>query len=223
MKIKDLNGYTIEITNLNEAIQITRRYKQYEHENKGFSELDKKLNRYWTDMYVTGDLQITFRATTDNSFVLSVLLNNEQCGDEARKLIPPLNLRGTAEELDNGFFETISIPLQTASGLMVDMESFMKQLEEAKKKSTMEKEKSEKEKKEKEAKEKKYNEALQKAEELEKEGKYKEAWSALPKITEFPDFAETIRKKQDEYERHFAPSLFTENSTDNMAENQENY
>ena len=51
MKIIDINGYTIEITNLNEAIQITRRYKQYEHENKGFSELDKKLNRYWTDMY----------------------------------------------------------------------------------------------------------------------------------------------------------------------------
>ena len=41
MKIKDLNGYTIEITKLNEAIQITRRYKQYEHKNKGFSELTK--------------------------------------------------------------------------------------------------------------------------------------------------------------------------------------
>ena len=51
MKIKDLNGCTIEIINLNEAIQIIRRYKQYEHENKGFSELDKKLNRYWTDLY----------------------------------------------------------------------------------------------------------------------------------------------------------------------------
>ena len=51
MKIKDLNGGTIEFTNLNEAIQITRRYKQYEHKNKGFSELDKKLNRYWTDLY----------------------------------------------------------------------------------------------------------------------------------------------------------------------------
>ena len=50
-------------------------------------------------------------------------------------------------------FETISIPLQTASGLMVDMESFMKQLEEAKKKSTMEKEK-EKEKKKRKPKEK---------------------------------------------------------------------
>ena len=33
MKIIDINGCTVEITNLNEAIQITRRYKQYEHEN----------------------------------------------------------------------------------------------------------------------------------------------------------------------------------------------
>ena len=105
--------------------------------------------RQLANMNLTGDLQITLRPTTDNSFVLSVLLNNEQCGDEARKLIPPLNLRGTAEELDNGFFESISTPLQTASGLMVDMENFMKQLEETKKKSAMEKEKQDKEKKEK--------------------------------------------------------------------------
>ena len=164
--------------------------------------------RQLAKMGLTGDLQITLRPTTENSFVLSVLLNNEQCGDDARKTIPPLNLRGTAEELDNGFFETVSTPLQTASGLMVDMESFMKQLEEAKKKSAMEKEKSDKEKKEKEAKEKKYKEAFQKAENLEKEGKYKDAWSALPKALEYPDFAEQIRKKQSEYERHFAPSLF---------------
>jgi PRTRC genetic system protein E len=144
------------------------------------------------------------------------LLTNEQCGDEARKMIPPLNLRGTAEELDNGFFENISTPLQTASGLMVDMESFMKQVEEAKKKSAMEKEKSDKEKKEKEGKDKKYKEALQKAEELEKDGKYKEAWSALPKVSEFPEYAEIIRKKQDEYEKHFAPSLFSETTNENV-------
>ena len=179
--------------------------------------------RQLAHLNLTGDLQLLLKPTTENSFVLSILLNNEQCGDEARKLIPPLNLRGTAEELDNGFFESISTPLQTASGLMVDIENFMKQLEEAKKKSAMEKEKQDKEKKEKEAKEKKYNVALQKAEELEKEGKYKEAWSALPKVSEYPDFAETIRKKQDECERHFTPSLFTENSSDNMVENQENH
>ncbi|MCW4451173.1 PRTRC system protein E [Kaistella sp. BT6-1-3] len=165
--------------------------------------------RQLANLNLTGDLQITLRPTTENSFVLSVLLHNEQCGDDARKLIPPLNLRGTAEELDNGFFERISTPLKTAWGLMVDMEQYMKQLEEAKQKSAMEKEKADKEKKDKEAKEKKYKEAFEKAEALEKDGKYKEAWSALPKSSEFPDFAEVIRKKQDEYERHFAPSLFT--------------
>ena len=171
-------------------------------------------------MNLTGDLQITLTQTTENNYVASVLLKNEQCGDEARKSIPPLNLRGTAEELDNGFFENISTPLQTASGLMVDMESFMKQLEVTKKQSAMEKEKSDKEKKEKEFKDKKYNEAFQKAEELEKEEKYKEAWSALPKPSEYPEYAENIRKKQDEYERHFAPSFFSENLTDNLAETQ---
>ena len=51
MKIIDINGCTVEITNINEAIQITRRYKQYEHDNKDFSELDTQLHRYWTDMY----------------------------------------------------------------------------------------------------------------------------------------------------------------------------
>ena len=172
--------------------------------------------RHIAKMGLTGDLHFTLRPTEENSFVLSVLLNNEQCGDEARKLIPPLNLKGTAEELDNGFFDSISTPLQTASGLMVNMESFMKQLEEVKKKSAMEKEKTDKEKKEKEAKEKKYKDAFQKAEALEKEGKYKDAWSALPKVSENPDFAEAIRKKQAEYEKHFAPSLFTEPANENV-------
>ena len=172
--------------------------------------------RLITKMDLTGDLQITIRPTTENSFVLSILLNNEQCGDEARKLIPPLNLRGTAEELDNGFFQQITTPFQTASGLMVDMEAYMKQLEEVKKKSAMEKEKTDKDKKDKEAKEKRYKEALQKAEELEKEGKYKDAWTALPKASEYPDFAEIIIKKQNEYERHFAPSLFSEPADENV-------
>ncbi|MBO6186724.1 MAG: hypothetical protein J6O88_18895 [Chryseobacterium sp.] len=51
MNITDLNGLEIEITNLDEAIRITEQYKKYEHLDKGFSELDKRLNKYWTDMY----------------------------------------------------------------------------------------------------------------------------------------------------------------------------
>ena len=51
MKVKDLNGCEIKVTNLDEAIRITAEYKEYEHLNDGFSDLDKRLNRYWTDMY----------------------------------------------------------------------------------------------------------------------------------------------------------------------------
>lgn len=172
--------------------------------------------RQLAKLNLIGDLQIILRPTEEKSFVLSVLLNNEQCGDKAKNLILPFNLNGTAEELDNGFFERISTPLQNASGLMVNMEAFMKSLEEAEKKSAMEKEKADKEKKEKEAKEKKYKEAFQKAEALEKVGKYKEAWSALPKVSENPDFAEAIRKKQDEYESHFPHNLFSQSVNENV-------
>lgn len=141
--------------------------------NLKFNENTNQFFRKLAKMNLTSDLQISFTQTTENNYVVSVLLKNEQCGDEARKTIPLLNLRGTAEDLDNGFFENITQPLQTASGLMVDMEGFMKQLEVAKKESAMEKEKSDKVKKEKETKDKKYNESLQKAEELVKEGNIK--------------------------------------------------
>ncbi|UMQ41627.1 PRTRC system protein E [Chryseobacterium sp. Y16C] len=172
--------------------------------------------RQLAKLNLVGDLKLIFRQVEGSGFVLTVLLNNERCGDKAKNLILPFNLNGTAEELDNGFFEKIATPLQTASGLMVNMEAFMKSLEEAQKKSAMEKEKADKDKKEKEAKEKKYKDAFQKAEELEKEGKYKEAWSALPKVSAYPEFAEIINKKQDEYASHFAPSLFSANTNENV-------
>lgn len=51
MKITDINGCQIKVTNLDEAIRVTAEYKEYEHINDGFSDLDKRLNNYWTDMY----------------------------------------------------------------------------------------------------------------------------------------------------------------------------
>ncbi len=162
---------------------------------------------------ITGDLQLTIRKGAENNWIVSVMLNNEQCGDDARKLIPPLNLRGTTDELNNGFFERIATPMQIASGLMVDMEGFMKQVEEAKKQSAMEKEKADRERKEKEAKEKKYKEAMQKVDELEREGKYRDAWMKVPDPTEYPEQAETIRKRKSALSAKFAPDLFGGTST----------
>lgn len=157
---------------------------------------------------ITGDLQLTIRKGAENNWVVSVMLHNEQCGDSARKLIPSLNLKGTAEELDNGFFEQITAPIQTASGLMVNMEAYMKQLEEVKKQSAMEKEKADKEKKEKEAKEKKYKEAMLKVDELEKEDKFRDAWMKVPEPAEYPEQAETLRKRKSALAARFAPDLF---------------
>jgi PRTRC genetic system protein E len=160
-------------------------------------------------LQITGDLQLTIAKGAENNLIVSVMLQNEQCGDNAKNIIPPLNLRGTAEELDNGFFENITTPIQTASGLMVDMDSFMKQLEETKKQSAMEKDKVDRQKKEQEAKDKKFKDAMAKADELEKEGKHREAWVKVPEITEFPEKADEIRRRKRELSDKFsAPSLF---------------
>lgn len=160
-------------------------------------------------LQIAGNLQLTIAKGAGNNLIVSVMLQNEQCGDNAKNIIPPLNLRGTAEELDNGFFEKITTPIQTASGLMVDMEAFMKQLEESKKQSAMEKEKDDRQKKEQEAKDKKFKDAMAKADELEKEGKFREAWVKVPEITEFPEKADEIRRRKRELSDKFsAPSLF---------------
>ncbi|WP_313191380.1 PRTRC system protein E [Sphingobacterium sp.] len=162
-----------------------------------------------TQFDFTGNLQITIAKGAENNLIVSILLNNEQCGDKAKQLIPPLNLRGTANELDEGFFQQVTAPIQTASGLMVDMETFMKQLEEAKKQSAMEKEKADKQKKEKETKDKKFKDGMAKVDELEKESKFRDAWIKVPDITEFPEKADEIRKRKTSLSDKFAtPNLF---------------
>ena len=157
----------------------------------------------------TGVLQLNISKGAESNLIVSVLLNNEQCGDNAKNLIPPLTFNATPKEFDEGFFEQIKAPIKTVSGVMVDMEKFLKQMEEVKKQSAMEKEKTEKAKKEKEAKDKKFKDGMAKADELEKEGKHREAWMKVPDITEFPEKADEIRKRKTELSNKFAtPSLF---------------
>lgn len=89
------------------------------------------------------------------------------------------------------------------------MEAFMKQMEIVKLQSEAEKQKAEKVKKEKEAKDKKYKDGMAKADELEKEGKFREAWIKVPNATDFPEKADEIRKRKTSLSDKFAtPSLF---------------
>ncbi|MGQ2985075.1 PRTRC system protein E [Flavobacterium sp.] len=157
----------------------------------------------------TGVLQLNISKGIESNLIVTVWLNNEQCGDSAKNLIPPLTFNATPQEFDEGFFEQITTPIQKVSGLLVDMEKFLKQLEEAKKHSAIEKDKAEKEKKEKEAKDKKFKDGMAKADELEKEGKFREAWMKVPDKTEFPEKADEIRKRKMSLSAKFeTPSLF---------------
>ncbi|UIR57803.1 hypothetical protein LZQ00_08275 [Sphingobacterium sp. SRCM116780] len=51
MKITDLKGHSIEVTDLNKAIKQARSYKDYYHTDPSFADFDKRQNEYWKDMY----------------------------------------------------------------------------------------------------------------------------------------------------------------------------
>ena len=51
MYITDLNGCEIEITDLKEAIKVAKRNTGYSHEDKSFSEFDKRQKAYWVDIH----------------------------------------------------------------------------------------------------------------------------------------------------------------------------
>ena len=157
----------------------------------------------------TGVLQLNISKGIESNLIVTVMLNNEQCGDNAKNGIPPLIFNATPQEFDEGFFEQITTPVQKVSGLMVDMEKFLKQMEEVKKQSATEKEKADKQKKEQETKDKKFKDGMAKADELEAAGRFREAWMKVPEITEFPEKADEIRKRKTSLSDKFAaPSLF---------------
>jgi len=157
-----------------------------------------------------GCLNLTVRRDVE-SLTVSILLQNDACGDTAKSHIPPLLLKGTAQELGEGFFPAIAEPLQATSQLLTNMEQFLKGQEEAKKNSAMEKKKPEKADKpatEVSPKEKKFIEVMKQVDALEAEGKFKEAWCKVPLATDYPDKAEQLRRRKENLKNQFAPDLF---------------
>ncbi|GAA0536935.1 prtrc system protein e [Chitinophaga japonensis] len=154
-----------------------------------------------------GSWTIQLDNSTDE-IIMSVLFRRKPCGDRAVKIIPAFNLNGTPETLDQLFFDTIRKPFAANNELQTDMEHYLKQMEEARKQSAMEKEKAAAEAKAKEEKKKRYEAAMKTVDELAKEGKYREAWMKCPDPNDFPDHAESIRKRRTELSEKFAPELF---------------
>jgi signal transduction histidine kinase len=51
MHIYDLDGKRVTITDLPEAIRQAGEFKEFRHEDPSFSEMDKKLQAYWSDIH----------------------------------------------------------------------------------------------------------------------------------------------------------------------------
>lgn len=161
-------------------------------------------------LQVAGNWTINIAKETTERLIVSVLFFNDTIGDDARKKIPPILLKGTAQELDEGFFQVINQPVKETAQLFANMEQFLKEKEQAKINSQMEKDNATKAEKEKTDKEKKYEDAMKKVDELEADGKYREAWMKVPQPELYPEHAESIRSRRMELSKQFAPDLFNE-------------
>jgi hypothetical protein len=51
MKIRDLHGKCIKITDLEKAIKQAETFKGYSHQDKSFAEFDERMKVYWTDIH----------------------------------------------------------------------------------------------------------------------------------------------------------------------------
>ncbi|MXN91114.1 PRTRC system protein E [Flavobacterium sp. Sd200] len=164
-------------------------------------------------LHVGGGWTINITNNPTGKWVISVLFYNDSVGDDVRKRLPPIILKGTPAELDGGFFEAVSQPVQETAALFTNMEDYLKQREEAKAASQMQKDKTAKADKDKTDKQKKYEEAMKKVDELEAEGKFKEAWMKVPSPQDYPEDAETLRARKAALSAQFAPDLFNEPKT----------
>lgn len=50
MKVTDLNGFEIEIKDLDEAIRQSAGFTAYSHECGKYNDFDKERHAYWSDM-----------------------------------------------------------------------------------------------------------------------------------------------------------------------------
>lgn len=86
-------------------------------------------------------------ARKGNGLTVSVMPGNDLVKDAAKNKFVPICLSGTAEEMDEGFLETVLNPVQKANGLLSSIKDFEEAQEEAKKASAMEQEAKDEQKK----------------------------------------------------------------------------
>lgn len=124
------------------------------------------------------DLSINIRRV-DNNLSVAVMPRRAGLKSEAQQLMVPLILNGTPEELDAGFLQALSAPVQKAQGILTNLEDFEKQAELAASQGKAAKSVTEKESKEAREKREKMEKLLKKAEDARTGKRYSEALTWL--------------------------------------------
>jgi PRTRC genetic system protein E len=165
-------------------------------------------------LQVAGNWKINIAKEDTDKLIVSVLFFNDSIGDDACKKVPPILLKGTAEELDEGFFKAIEQPLKETAQLFANMEQFLKEKEQAKIASQMGKDNALSIGKEKTEIQKQYEQAMKKADELETAGKFKEAYMKVPQADGYPEYRDVIHKRKAELLDRFPIDLFNDPNTE---------
>lgn len=156
---------------------------------------------------VSGTFRISITVENERMLV-SVLLSSPGQKDNAAQVVPPMNFRGTATELDEGFFESFKEPAVQTFALFSNMNQYMEQLEIAREKSKEQQDKKTNEVKTKQSANKKYEQQMAKVNQLEADGKFGEAIGQLPKVSDFPEQKDEIEQKNQELRAKRGGELF---------------
>jgi PRTRC genetic system protein E len=89
---------------------------------------------------LSGNLQINIHQHDSGSQTVSVLLSAKDPKATAGKTLPPMLLKGSPQELDNGFFQYISEPAKQTEKLFANADAYKKELDKAQKLATTAKE-----------------------------------------------------------------------------------
>jgi len=160
-----------------------------------------------------GIWKIGIQNDASGHFVVSALYSPVQSTEPALKTIAPLIFKGTATEMDEGFFEAIEKPVQETAVLYSNIATYTKNLDNAKKKLSQGNKSQPVKKTEAtggdeadievgepkvsaEDKKKAYTEAIRKVVELNDACKYEDALAILPSVTDYPEKAEELNKRK---------------------------
>jgi PRTRC genetic system protein E len=155
---------------------------------------------------VPGIWRIGISTDDKGNIKITGLFNIHNNGTQAAKVVPPFIISGTAEEMDNCFFDTITKPVQETAGVFHNMEDYRKGLDKAKNLSkptaTMSGKSTDYEMPDPKAEKKKaYDATLKTIGELQADCKYEEAIELLPTVEDYPEKETELKNLRNELNR----------------------